>query len=313
MAAERPWYLLIHQLPARPLYLRARVRKLLDDAGAVALKRAVYALPQSPHALEVLVSIADDIHASSGEAFVLEAKFTSSRDSKAVADLHRAHLTAEYRRIAAAARASRRDAELARLRERLVRMRAVDLSPAGAESEALAAIEAAERRVSSSSLSGKTWVTRRGLHVDRLACAWVIRRFIDRGARFRFADPRKIVAAAGELTFDVPEANFGHENGECSVETLIRKAGIRDAAVRRIAEIVHDIDLKDGRFGHPETAGVERMVSGIAQGHQEDRARLARGLALFDDLYRASGPAPSIRLTGQRKPPAPRRSRVPNE
>ena len=88
----------------------------------------------------------------------------------------------------------------------------------------------------------------------------------------------------------------------CSVESLLVKAGIADGAAQRIAEIVHDIDLKDARYGHPETARIEQLVSGIVGGHDDDRARLERGLALFDDLYRSFSKTARVRLPGGRLP-----------
>jgi len=253
------WYLLIHRLPVRPLYFRARVRRLLAEAGAVPLKKAVYALPQSRAGLERLTLIADDVRSGGGEAFVCEARFIGDR--------------ATIEGI-----------------ERLLH----PLRKGGAA----AALPA---------LVGRTWVTRRGLHVDRLACAWVVRRFIDPSARFRFADPNDLRAGPGELTFDTPQGRFSHQEGRCSVETLVREAGIADDAVRRIAEIVHDLDLKDDRFRHPETAGIERLIAGIVQGHDDDRARLDRGLALFDDLYGSYRTKKRVVLPLVRLPAPPRR------
>ena len=129
-------------------------------------------------------------------------------------------------------------------------------------------------------------MTRRGVHVDRIACAWFIRRFLDPAARFRFVAPGGGPSRPGEVGFDMPGGEFSHQDGGCSLETLIAATGVRDPALERIAEIVHDLDLKDGKFGRPESAGVERLLAGITA-HLDDPARLERGAALFDDLHRA--------------------------
>jgi hypothetical protein len=83
------------------------------------------------------------------------------------------------------------------------------------------------------------------------------------------------------------EGEFTHEGDLCTFEVLLRRFGLTDAALDALAKIVHDIDLKDSKFGRPETAGFERMIGGIAAGHKEDEERLARGSALLDDLYEA--------------------------
>src|SRR5262249_14808548 len=101
------WYLLIHQLPVRPLYFRARIRRALGEVGAVPLKRSVYALRKSPEALERLTRIAGEVRAGGGEAFVCEAAFTDDRDAGAVAEASRKQRAADYARVLRAAQALR--------------------------------------------------------------------------------------------------------------------------------------------------------------------------------------------------------------
>jgi hypothetical protein len=122
------------------------------------------------------------------------------------------------------------------------------------------------------------------VQVDRIASAWLVRRFLDPGARFRFVDP-KDPAREGELRFDIPGGDFSHEGDACTLETLIRRAGLSDPALLPLAEIVHDIDLKDGKFRRPEAPGVERLLQGILSACPRDQDRLDRGSVLFDELY----------------------------
>ncbi|HKQ57222.1 MAG TPA: chromate resistance protein ChrB domain-containing protein [Candidatus Eisenbacteria bacterium] len=296
------WYLLIHQIPAKPLYLRARFLRLLNQSGAVALKQSVYALPRGGERLERLQAIAREIREQGGEAFVCETQFPSAADQQRVVDAFRRERDADYERLAAAARDAREPRQLTRLRRELARVTSVDFVGAGGRAAAEAAFEARERALARpagtpkgrTQWTGRTWVTRRGVHVDRIACAWFIRRFLDPGARFRFVAGTSEALRAGEVGFDMPGAEFTHEGGRCSLETLIAKTGHRDAGLERIAGIVHDLDIKDGKFAFPEAAGIERLIAGIVAAHADDGARLERGAALLDDLHRSFAPRPAL-------------------
>jgi hypothetical protein len=131
----------------------------------------------------------------------------------------------------------------------------------------------------------RTWVTRQGVKVDRIASAWLIRRFLDPDARFKFVPARGYRPLPGELRFDMFEAEYTHDGDRCTFETLLRAFGQRDRALRAIGEIVHDLDMKDEKYGRREAAGLAAMIAGIVRAFPDDAARLDRGAALFDDLY----------------------------
>jgi len=137
-------------------------------------------------------------------------------------------------------------------------------------------------------MRGRTWVTRRGVFVDRIASAWLIKRFIDPAARFKFVAHEGYSPRKGELRFDMFEAEYTHEGDRCTFETLVRRFRLRDAALRAISEIVHDIDCKDAKFGRAEATGVERLLAGVARKHATDATRLRLGAAVFDNLYQSS-------------------------
>jgi len=137
-------------------------------------------------------------------------------------------------------------------------------------------------------MRGRTWVTRRGVFVDRIASAWLIKRFIDPAARFKFVAPEGYSPRNGELRFDMFEAEYTHEGDRCTFEMLVRRFRLRDSALRTIGEIVHDIDCKDAKFGRVEATGVERLLAGIARKHATDATRLRLGAAVFDNLYQSS-------------------------
>ncbi len=133
-------------------------------------------------------------------------------------------------------------------------------------------------------VKGKTWVTRAGVKIDRIASAWLIRRFIDPDAQIRFVNANRWGKSEDEIAFDIVGGDYSHEADRCTFETLVVRFGIRDRAVREIAEIVHDIDLKDGAFGRSDAPGIQILIQGLVSAHPSDEARLERCLALFDDL-----------------------------
>ena len=132
---------------------------------------------------------------------------------------------------------------------------------------------------------GRTWVTRKGVFVDRIACAWLIRRFIDPAAGFRFVAGKQHTPGPKEVRFDMFEGEFTHEGDRCSFEVFQDRFFPKDPALASIGRIVHDLDLKDAKFGLPETAGFGGLLSGVAAAYKSDEDRLRAGGALFDHLY----------------------------
>lgn len=145
--------------------------------------------------------------------------------------------------------------------------------------------EETRREATQKAPTGRTWVTRKGIKVDRIGSAWLIRNFIDRKARFKFVAGQGYSPSQGELRFDMFEAEYTHEGDRCTFEVLMKQFGLDDQALRQLAEVVHDIDLKDGKFGRPETAGLDSMIAGLTVACADDETRLAQGGQLFANLY----------------------------
>jgi len=317
VAADR-WLLLVHQLPAKPAYLRVKVWRRLQALGAVAVKNAVYALPANEQTQEDFEWVLKEITEGGGEAMICEAQLIDGVSDQEVRSLFTAARDEDYGAIAKEARALaealRQDpnaltqvegrAQLKRLKTKLAQVVAIDFFGANGretvdglltgleakltEGTAVETSEsggAAHRTAALAHLKDRTWVTRQGVHVDRIACAWLIRRFIDPGARFKFVSGKGYAPSSGELRFDMFEAEFTHEGDRCSFEVLLGHAGLTDPALQAIAEIVHDIDLKDGKFGRDEAGGIKALIAGLAMAHRRDEERLTRGAAIFDDLY----------------------------
>ena len=134
-------------------------------------------------------------------------------------------------------------------------------------------------------LRGITWVTRKNLFVDRLACGWLIRRFIDQEAVFKFVRGPHYTLQPGELRFDLFDGEFTHEGDRCTFEVMIARCQLRDRGLVPLAEIVHDIDLKDDKFNRRETDGFRALLTGLVSSHPDDDQRLEEGIRLFENLY----------------------------
>ena len=138
-------------------------------------------------------------------------------------------------------------------------------------------------------LQDRIWVTRKGVHVDRIGSAWLIRRFVDPEARFKFVSGKSYRPVDGELRFDMFQGEFTHEGDKCTFEVLLDRVGPSDPALRAIAEIIHDIDLRDSKFGRDEAVGIRTLIDGIALTTLDDSERIARGTELFSNLYEVFG------------------------
>jgi hypothetical protein len=320
---ERPrWLLLIHQIPPTPAYFRAKVGRRLHRLGAVPIKNAVYVMPSNDQTREDLQWVSREIAQEGGDATVCEANLVDGlKDEQVEAIFQTARqedyeeLARELRELAREPLGKRRDngraaelgAELVRRKKRLAEVLAIDFFGAPGREAAESGITTLEARLRArvsaaaptadersakpklADYRGRTWVTRKNVHVDRIACAWLIKRFIDAKARLKLVPGQGYVAKPGEVTFDMFEADFTHVGDRCSFETLIHEFGLREPGLGTLAEIIHDIDVKDGKFARAEAPGIAAMVAGIAVAHAEDEARIELGGRLFDallELYR---------------------------
>jgi hypothetical protein len=245
--------MLMHQLPPQPDYFRVKVWRRLRAIGAVPLKNSVYALPNSEEAREDFEWLLREITAGGGEATLCEANLLAGTTNE--------------------------DVEMA-------------IAEAGRRDRSSQADRKSERRLPGAARRPRraTWVTRSNIHVDRIASAWLIRRFIDPAARFRFVQPAGYKRGKGELRFDMFDAEFTHVGALCTFEVLIRAFRLtRDNALAAVAEIVHDIDCKDDAFGRPETSETFEALAELYSSHSSDEARLEHGGVLFENLYAMFG------------------------
>ena len=321
--SNHDWILLIHQLPPRPTNLRVRIWRKLQKLGAVAIKNSVYVLPASEQAHEDFQWLKQEIETAGGEAAVFKAGSVEGATDKEIIAAFRKARDDEYAAISSAldgltgaireqsrskhlsaGRLSTHEGEIDKLHAELERIVANDFFGAGGKAAAVSAYErcqktirtaqgpatkAAQAKTKGGSLDvvkyqGRRWVTRRNLHIDRLASAWLIRQFIDKRPRFYFVGDGETVE--GAIPFDMFGAEFTHHGEDCTFETMLKRFGLAGSkGLRGIAEIVHDIDLKDDKFHRLEAAGLNAIIDGLSNLLRDDRKLLQQTGIVFDALY----------------------------
>jgi hypothetical protein len=297
------WLLFMPQLPAKPDYLRVKLGRRLARLGAISLRSGVHVLPHQGDCLEDLAWLRQDLRKDAGDAIICTAALIAGTSDEAVVARFNEERSARYRALVEEADAqTRTDASqgVQRLRRRLKDVVEIDFFDAPGRADAEAALRQLETRIQKGEtmstsapqqpMAGATWVTRGGVKVDRIASAWLIRRFIDPRADIRFVDPAAYVHAPGELRFDMFEGEYTHQGDYCTFETLVAQFSLHDAALRALAEIVHDIDVKDSKYERPETAGISAFINGLVAAGLPDDARLEQGFVVFDALYRTLTP-----------------------
>ncbi len=281
------WLLLLHQIPPKPPYFRAKVARRLAQVGALPIKNSAYLLPDTDDTREDFEWICREIQAEGGAAWLFEAKALAGLTEEQARAAFRQLRDSDYQQLLANAR----DMDDAKLALRFEQLAQIDFFHHPAREQVAALIEERRQRAASAAqaplaYTGRTWVTRRGIKVDRIGSAWLVRRFIDPQARFHFVEPTQHVHAPGDQRFDMFEGEFTHEGDLCTFEVLVRRFGllVQSPALQPLAEMVHDIDLKDARYGRPETIGLSRMLDGLCSRTQDDQARLEQGGPIFDAL-----------------------------
>ncbi len=319
--------LLVHQLPPKPTNLRVRIWRKLQKLGAVAIKNSVYVLPANEKTHEDFQWLKEEIESAGGEATVFQAaSVEGATDEEIIAAFRKARdeefaaIAAELDGLAGAVsqqtrgkhlsigRLATHESELDKLHSQLESIIANDFFNADGRALALAAYERCQKAVRAAhgpvskatrstiksgtldlaKYQGRRWMTRRNLHIDRLASAWLIKQFIDKRPRFYFVADGESVE--GAIPFDMYGTEFTHHGEDCTFETILKRFGLSDGkALREIAEIVHDIDLKDDKFHRLEAAGLNAIINGLSETLRDDRKLLQQCSAIFDGLYSLLG------------------------
>ena len=318
------WVMLMYQLPTRPSNLRVKAWRRIQKLGAVGIRNSAYVLPVQKSHLEDFQWLKREIVDMDGEASVFTADSVDDVENDEIEQLFRDARSPDYQAILESCgdlsaqldddvqkehissdRVERYEAKLRKLTSRFDQVRRIDFFSAPLRAKVEKEIETlraymlqargfenkgmespAENAVDIESFKDKTWVTRKGLHIDRISTGWLIRRFIDDKAIFQFVGEGEYVPQEGHVPFDMYAADFGHHGRYCTFEILIRKFGLGgDTALAEIAEIVHDIDLKDSKFGREEARGVGEIIIGLGEICENDDQLMEAGGRVFDALY----------------------------
>lgn len=282
-----------HVRRLRMILLRPQpVARRLAQVGALAIKNSAYLLPDGQDTREDFEWICREIVSEGGTAWLFRSDaLVGLTDEQAKASFLKLR-DADFQDLVASAHGL----DDAKLTQRYEALKKIDFfgHPARAQLEAI--LDERKRRVGRGSpvpggWNGRTWVTRQGIRVDRIGSAWLIRRFIDPNAQFRFVDPVGYEHAESELRFDMFEGEFTHEGQLCTFEVLVARHQLLEShpGLQPIAEMVHDIDLKEHRYDRPETSGLSRMLDGLCATSNDDWTRLERGSQIFEALLASFG------------------------
>ncbi len=323
---QQRWLLLTHQLPAEPSNVRVKVWRKLQSLGAVPVKNSIYVLPNTPASREDFDWLRKEIQQMKGEASVFVGDSISDLDDKHIVRTFQDARAKDFDRFVENVRVLSEKIKSAlegghvnsetfdRLEKQwnsqkgdLESLLRIDFFNAPNRSKAKNAAASTQKAfqkakalslhatptpppaVEIAKLQGRVWVTRTSPHIDRLASAWLIRRYVDPKARFKFVVPPYQPRSAKEVRFDMGEAEFTHFGDWCTFETLMKRLRLAEPALTQVAEIVHDIDLKDRKFARLEAPGLAQIVKGLCRKHGGDQERVEAGLLLFDSLYASFG------------------------
>lgn len=315
------WLLIFYSVPSNPVSNRMKIWRKLAKVGAVQLKGAVYILPATEEHEEFFQWLINEVKSMGGDGAFVKSSEIKSMDDADIRDLFVQRAEEEYRRFEKGLDALERKVQsirkgakagedgvvdqamkLEKEREEL-RKRDFFSAPLGAViSKRMQALEAGLKGLGKAPQAtpaaikpkrageyrGRTWVTRKHPFIDRMASAWLIKRFIDEKAVFKFMDERELSVRSEDITsFDMRGGEFTHVGDLCTYEVLVRSFGIKDKVARKIAEIVHDLDVKDDKYADTGSSGVEDILIGIRKTAKDDKDALERGMAIFEMLYQS--------------------------
>ena len=294
------WLLLLVRLPATHSAERVAIWRKLKKSGAIQVQTSTYILPDDPPRYETFQWLTQHIRDTGGDATLVRVKEIEGLSNERLIELFNAARTKEYISLremlrplmARSTRTSNSDVRLDRIRKQFREIRETDFfdSPKAKDLETiLRKLEETQPRSKTQprlerrDFRDKVWLTRPRPEIDRVGSAWLISKFIDPKAKFVFGNKRGPTQRV--LTFDMLEGDFSHDGDDCTFETLIRRFGIQDRTVCKIAEMVHDADLDDDKFQRTECIGIDRVLKGWAKEGLSDQEILRRGFECFDALH----------------------------
>jgi hypothetical protein len=297
----------LFNLPAKQSSDRVKVWRRLKKFGSVQLKTSTYVLPDEPVHYERFQWLAKEIVDTGGEATLVRVKDIEGMPHAAIVAMFNDARARDYDEIAEPLTRLIKDrkarktsaetfsSELEKIRRRFQEINEIDYFQSSRGDDLRRLFQKAESlgslrkrpetkaRLQVEDYRGKTWITRPRPEIDRVGSAWLIRKFIDAGAKFVFANTPPEFPEA--IPYDMFEVEFSHHGDCCTFETLVERFGIRDRAVLRLAELIHDADVEDDKFHRVEGFGVEQIFKGWGKQGLNDQEILSKGFECFDALY----------------------------
>lgn len=305
------WIVFSYSLPAQKRSSgRVALWRRLQRLGAISHKSGVYLLPDREECMESFQWLAQEVQQAKGSATLMRVEKFEGLEDRELIEIFRKVREEDYEAMNAqidSLEKTFRQKELSskpdQIRSRIEKLRSqfsdierIDFFHSPSKKVIQERLNKIQQRFitpktnaaglpsfSIAEYENKRWVTRPKPHVDRLGCAWFIRKFVDKNAKIHYSNAPE----PNETPFDTKGALFGHYQNFCSFETMMAIFGIKDTALQAVAEIIHEIDLRDGRYFRPETEGVAVILKGWLQAGFSDEELESHGLALFEGLYTA--------------------------
>ncbi len=321
--AQEGWLLFFYTVPTKPAGNRTKIWRKLSKIGAVKLKSAVYILPVSEEHVEILTWLVAEISSLGGEGAFAQSPAIAPFSEKELVDLFNRQSDRNYQQLnerldRLQQKITRKTnsisikeltAGLNRLQRELYSIKKTDFfcSKQGIKSEKqiqnlkneIDRLMTAEkkqipvadsrRRISlreRKDYQQKIWVTRKNPFVDRMACAWLIKSFIDSRPTFVFIDEdHPLPVDEAQVSYDITRGDFTHVNELCTFEVMLIAFDLHDPGLTRLSGIVHAIDLREEKNSAPESEGVEMILAGIRKTAADSADALAQGMDVFAALY----------------------------
>jgi hypothetical protein len=305
------WLVFSYSLPTRSSSTpRVTLWRRLRRLGAISPTGSVYILPAHEESREAFQWMAQEIQHAGGESLVMEVQRFAGMEERELIVLFNQARQEEYKEIgrqldeleqqtttegetdqvihlqSALDKLQKQYADISRIDYFNCPQGIVIAAQLNRIAQRLIPAESAIPSIAPATIADyqdKRWVTRPRPHVDRLACAWLIRRFINPNALIRYAPQPE----PDEIPFDMEGALFGHQGNLCTFEVMLRAFGLTDPTLQVIAEIVHEIDLRDAIYTRPQTTGIDAVLNGWLRSDLSDNERETHGIALFEGVYRS--------------------------
>jgi hypothetical protein len=304
------WLLLIYNLPPKPTRSRVHIWRSLKSIGAVSLKKSVYIIPFSSETYERFQWLCQEIQTMNGEAtFVKVSNIENLKDEDVIKLFNKAR-DGDYekiinkfskfsKKVITAGKQGIKNQlklrnELKSIVNQLNIIKEIDYFKSLLSQKAQNVSNTCKKDLVDKNMEekvtwkkkdfqGKKWVTRKRPHIDRIATAWLIKRFIDPNAKFVFV--HEGTAKINGIPFDMYHGEFSHQGDNCTFETMLNRFNIKDKILNNISEIVHDIDLKDEKFDRKEAKGIDCILRGLIRNFKDDNELLKKGFEMFEALY----------------------------